>query len=54
MSRLALDAAAAGPVAEGSVGGGTETNCNEFKGRDGHRSPALQHDRLMALLSHKT
>jgi D-aminopeptidase len=23
-------------------------------GRDGHRSPALQHDRLMELLSHKT
>jgi D-aminopeptidase len=34
----ALDAAAAGPVAEGSVGGGTGMNCYEFKGGNGTAS----------------
>src|SRR5262245_21135746 len=34
----ALDAAAAGPVAEGCVGGGTGMNCHEFKGGIGTAS----------------
>ena len=34
----ALDAAASGPVAEGSVGGGTGMNCYEFKGGNGTAS----------------
>ena len=34
----ALDAAAAGPVAEGSVGGGTGMNCYDFKGGNGTAS----------------
>ncbi|BBZ75952.1 aminopeptidase [Mycolicibacterium anyangense] len=34
----ALDAAAGGPVAEGSVGGGTGMNCYEFKGGNGTAS----------------
>ncbi|MDT7758632.1 MAG: D-aminopeptidase, partial [Mycobacterium sp.] len=34
----ALDAAAPGPVAEGSVGGGTGMNCYEFKGGNGTAS----------------
>jgi L-aminopeptidase/D-esterase-like protein len=34
----ALDAAASGPVAEGSVGGGTGMNCYEFKGGNGTSS----------------
>lgn len=34
----ALDAAASGPVAEGSVGGGTGMNCYEFKGGTGTAS----------------
>lgn len=34
----ALDAAVAGPVAEGSVGGGTGMNCYEFKGGNGTAS----------------
>jgi D-aminopeptidase len=34
----ALDAAALGPVAEGSVGGGTGMNCYEFKGGNGTAS----------------
>jgi D-aminopeptidase len=34
----ALDAATAGPVAEGSVGGGTGMNCYEFKGGNGTAS----------------
>ena len=36
----ALEAAAAGPVEEGSVGGGTGMNCYEFKGGTGTRLPA--------------
>ena len=35
---LALDAAASGPVAEGSVGGGTGMNCYGFKGGTGTAS----------------
>ncbi len=34
----ALDAAAGGPVAEGSVGGGTGMNCYDFKGGNGTAS----------------
>ncbi|GAB7068888.1 P1 family peptidase [Mycobacterium hodleri] len=34
----ALDSAASGPVAEGSVGGGTGMNCYEFKGGNGTAS----------------
>ncbi|CAN5569728.1 P1 family peptidase [soil metagenome] len=34
----ALDAATSGPVAEGSVGGGTGMNCYEFKGGNGTAS----------------
>jgi L-aminopeptidase/D-esterase-like protein len=34
----ALDAASAGPVAEGSVGGGTGMNCYEYKGGNGTAS----------------
>ncbi len=34
----ALDRASSGPVAEGSVGGGTGTNCYEFKGGTGTSS----------------
>src|SRR6185295_15697850 len=34
----ALDAATGGPVAEGSVGGGTEMTCYEFKGGNGTAS----------------
>jgi D-aminopeptidase len=34
----ALDAASTGPVAEGSVGGGTGMNCYEFKGGNGTAS----------------
>ena len=34
----ALDAASGGPVAEGSVGGGTGMNCYEFKGGNGTAS----------------
>jgi L-aminopeptidase/D-esterase-like protein len=41
----ALDAAAAGPVAEGSVGGGTGTNCNEFKGGNGTASRRVSYGR---------
>ena len=37
----ALDAAAGGPVAEGSVGGGTGMICNEFKGGIGTSSRVL-------------
>src|SRR5258708_14756281 len=37
----ALDAAAGGPVAEGSVGGGTGIICNEFKGGIGTSSRVL-------------
>ena len=38
----ALDAATGGPVAEGSVGGGTGMNCYEFKGGNGTASQAGQ------------
>jgi len=37
----ALDTAAAGPVAEGNVGGGTGMTCNEFKGGIGTASRKL-------------
>jgi D-aminopeptidase len=39
----ALDAAATGPVAEGSVGGGTGMNCYEFKGGNGTASRQVQY-----------
>ena len=38
----ALDAAAAGPVAEGNVGGGTGMICHEFKGGIGTASRVLE------------
>jgi D-aminopeptidase len=38
LTREALDAAAAGPVEEGSVGGGTGMNCYGFKGGSGTAS----------------
>src|SRR5215204_2274584 len=41
----ALDAASAGPVAEGCVGGGTGMNCHEFKGGIGTASRVLAADR---------
>jgi D-aminopeptidase len=41
----ALDAAAAGPVAEGSVGGGTGMNCYEFKGGNGTASRRVSYGR---------
>ncbi|AQA05554.1 aminopeptidase [Mycobacterium sp. MS1601] len=45
-AEAALDSAAGGPVAEGSVGGGTGMNCYEFKGGNGTSS------RLVAYGSH--
>jgi L-aminopeptidase/D-esterase-like protein len=39
----ALDSAATGPVAEGSVGGGTGMNCYEFKGGNGTASRQVQY-----------
>ncbi|MDT5175968.1 MAG: D-aminopeptidase [Mycobacterium sp.] len=39
----ALDAARGGPVAEGSVGGGTGMNCYEFKGGNGSSSRTVQY-----------
>jgi D-aminopeptidase len=39
----ALDAAAAGPVAEGSVGGGTGMNCYEYKGGNGTSSRLVRY-----------
>ncbi|MGI5163518.1 P1 family peptidase [Spirillospora sp. CA-253888] len=39
----ALDAAAGGPVAEGSVGGGTGMNCYGFKGGSGTASRAVEY-----------
>jgi D-aminopeptidase len=39
----ALDAAADGPVAEGSVGGGTGMNCYEFKGGNGTSSRVVRY-----------
>jgi D-aminopeptidase len=41
----ALDAAAGGPVAEGSVGGGTGMNCYEFKGGNGTASRLVRYGR---------
>jgi D-aminopeptidase len=41
----ALDAAARGPVAEGSVGGGTGMNCYEFKGGNGTASRLVRYGR---------
>ncbi len=38
LARSALDGASRGPVAEGSVGGGTGMNCYEFKGGTGTSS----------------
>jgi D-aminopeptidase len=39
----ALEAAAAGPIEEGSVGGGTGMNCYEFKGGSGTSSRLVEH-----------
>ncbi|GLZ37068.1 P1 family peptidase [Actinokineospora sp. NBRC 105648] len=39
----AIDAAAPGPVAEGSVGGGTGMNCYAFKGGSGTSSRVVRH-----------
>ncbi|MEU5697052.1 P1 family peptidase [Actinosynnema sp. NPDC020468] len=39
----AIDAAAPGPVAEGSVGGGTGMNCYGFKGGNGTASRRVRH-----------
>jgi D-aminopeptidase len=41
----ALDAASAGPVAEGSVGGGTGMNCYDFKGGNGTASRRISYGR---------
>ncbi len=41
----ALDAASAGPVAEGSVGGGTGMNCYEYKGGNGTASRQVSYGR---------
>jgi D-aminopeptidase len=41
----ALDAAASGPVAEGSVGGGTGMNCYEYKGGNGTASRLVSYGR---------
>jgi len=41
----ALDAATDGPVAEGSVGGGTGMNCYEFKGGNGTASRQVSYGR---------
>jgi L-aminopeptidase/D-esterase-like protein len=40
----ALESASAGPVEEGSVGGGTGMNCYEFKGGSGTSSRLVAHD----------
>jgi D-aminopeptidase len=40
--RAALDTAAPGPIAEGSVGGGTGMNCYAFKGGNGTSSRTIQ------------
>ena len=39
----ALDGAVAGPVAEGSVGGGPGMNCYEFKGGNGTASRLVRY-----------
>lgn len=41
----ALDAATTGPVAEGSVGGGTGMNCYEYKGGNGTASRLVRYGR---------
>jgi D-aminopeptidase len=41
----ALDTASAGPVSEGSVGGGTGMNCYEFKGGNGTASRRVSYGR---------
>lgn len=41
--RAALDSASDGPVAEGSVGGGTGMNCYAFKGGNGTSSRTVRH-----------
>ncbi|GAA1465749.1 P1 family peptidase [Microbacterium thalassium] len=43
-ARTALDAASPGPIAEGSVGGGTGMNCYGFKGGTGTASRVIDHD----------
>jgi D-aminopeptidase len=43
-AEAALDAATSGPVAEGSVGGGTGMNCYEFKGGNGTASRVVRYD----------
>jgi len=42
-ARAALDAAQTGPVAEGSVGGGTGMNCYAFKGGNGTASRQIEY-----------
>ncbi|MGY4712809.1 DmpA family aminopeptidase [Mycolicibacterium sp. CBM1] len=42
-AEAALDNAAGGPVAEGSVGGGTGMNCYEFKGGNGSASRIVRY-----------
>jgi L-aminopeptidase/D-esterase-like protein len=42
-AEAALDAATSGPVAEGSVGGGTGMNCYEFKGGNGTASRVVRY-----------
>ncbi len=42
-AEAALDAAAGGPVPEGSVGGGTGMNCYEFKGGNGTASRLVRY-----------
>jgi L-aminopeptidase/D-esterase-like protein len=42
-AEAALDAATPGPVAEGSVGGGTGMNCYEFKGGNGTASRVVRY-----------
>jgi D-aminopeptidase len=42
-AEAALDAATSGPVAEGSVGGGTGMNCYDFKGGNGTASRVVRY-----------
>jgi D-aminopeptidase len=42
-AEAALDSATSGPVAEGSVGGGTGMNCYEFKGGNGTASRVVRY-----------
>src|SRR4051794_12636111 len=44
-AEAALDAAVSGPVAEGSVGGGTGMNCYEYKGGNGTASRVVGYGR---------